>query len=111
MEVKKELKILSFLARKILDKKKFLKIKGICDFHEKRNLYEHAIKRELELKVMDFRQKIKRLYRMEKEVFFMRVKINLLKYKIYYFFIAPKRERAKKIIKLIKEIEKDIKNV
>lgn len=111
MDLKKELKILSSVGKKILDKKKLKKIKKIKDDGERKNLYEHAIKRELELKVMDFRKEVKKLEKEGKEVFFIKVKINLLKLKISYFIVKFSKKDFTKISKLIKRIETDLKHV
>ncbi|MCF7910316.1 hypothetical protein K9L16_01435 [Candidatus Pacearchaeota archaeon] len=110
-ETKKELKSLSFIANKLLSKKNLLKINNIKDNHQRKTLLEHSIKRQLELRVLDFRNKLKKLDKEKKETFFIKIKVNLLKLKISYFLIEFHKKEFKKIMKLIKSIEKEIKNV
>ena len=110
MNDKKELKRLYYIVERVLDKKRISKIMKIKDLSERKHLFEHAIKKELELRPIHFRNKIKKMPK-NKETFFIAIKINLLKLKIHSFAVDYKKKEFIKLVKLIKKIEKDIKNV
>ncbi len=110
MADKKELKRLFYIVERVLDKKNISKIMKVKDLDERKHLFEHAIKKELELRPLHFRNKINKMHK-DKETFFIRTKINLLKLKISYFVIDFQKKEFIKLVKLIKQIENDIKNV
>lgn len=110
MDDKKELKRLRYIIERVLDKKMISKIMKAEDLGERKVLFEHAIKKELELRPLHFRNKINKMSK-NKETFFIKTKISLLKLKIHSFTIDFKKKEFIKLVKLIKQIEKDIKNV
>jgi len=65
----------------------------------------------LEKKIYLFRQKIKLFKSKGIDVFFISIKVNLLNLKIKYFNVTHNKRDFKIVIKLIEEVEKEIKNV
>lgn len=110
MNIKKEVRFLTDVGKKILDKNNYKQIKKVKDLGEKRDLFEHAIKKELEKKVIEFREEMNVLKEKGEETLFIKVKINLLKLKINYFIVGFKKKDFNLVLKLIKKIKRDLKN-
>ena len=108
---KKEAKILLSFAKKLLSKKILKKINSIKDLEEKIHLLKYSLKAALDKKILGIRKKIKLLKKEKKDVFFISIKVNLLNLKIKYFDITFHKRDFKMIMKLFKEIEKEVKNV
>ncbi|HLD55641.1 MAG TPA: hypothetical protein VJB35_05260 [Candidatus Nanoarchaeia archaeon] len=110
-ENKKKAKLLIFYAKKLIDKAIFVKIKKTKDLDEQIHLLEYSLKVALEKKIYLFRQKIKLFKSKGIDVFFISIKVNLLNLKIKYFNVTHNKRDFKIVIKLIEEVEKEIKNV
>ena len=54
---------------------------------------------------------LKKLEQEEKDIFHVYVKSNLLSSKIKWFFTSFYRKELKEIMRLIKDVEKEVKNV
>jgi ribosomal protein S20 len=105
------LKTLTNSAKKIISKETRRKIKKIKDKNEKIELYNHAIKSALEMKIHTLETIIKDLDKKEVDMFHLFTKTNLLKTKIKYYYTTYHKEDFEKIMKLLNEIEKDIDNI
>lgn len=106
--MKGEEKNLKYISKKILSKKILKKIKEIKNFNEKNILLKHSIKSYFDLKFKDIESKIKGFEKENKEIFFISIKANLLKFKIKYFIVNYDRKEFIKVQKLVKEIEKEL---
>lgn len=108
--VKKELSHLKSLAKKIIPKEVFKKIGKVKDKVEKINLYKHSIKSNLDIRMHNLEKEMKK-HSKEHDVFHLIAKANLLNMKIKYFYISHEKRDLKKIMKILKEIEKEISNL
>jgi hypothetical protein len=106
-----ELKNLEKLAKKILNKKTYKKIKSVKDKNERKEVLEFAILSNLEIAHLDIEQKIKEMEKQNKDVFFAMAKLHRLYPKIKLFKATFKKEDYKQFLKLHNEIKKELENV
>jgi len=105
------LKTLLFVGKKVVPKEILRKIKKIKDKHEKADVLKHAISSNLDLKLHRLEMDLKDLEKKEVDVFVIFAKANLLKLKIKYFNTTFHKKDFQVIMKLFKEIQKEIDNI
>jgi hypothetical protein len=111
MDEKKEIKKLMYIAKKIVPKSVYKKIKLIKNLSEKREVLTYSIKVNLELKFEDLKNKIKKLEEHGKETFFIGLKMSVFKSKIKLFSATLNDNDFIKAIEIFNEVEKEIKHV
>lgn len=109
--MRKELRKLRKFAKKIIPKRTYKKIKKLKNKDEKKEIFEHLIRVNLDHKYKEIKEKIKKLKEGRREIFFVEIKAHLLHSKIQFFKSTLYKEDFKKMIKLFKEVEKELKNV
>lgn len=105
--VKREVSHLRSLARRVVSKETFRKIGRISDRIEKIDLYKYSIKSNLDMRIHNLEKEMKK-HSKEHDIFHLIAKANLLNMKIKYFYISHDKKDLKRIIKILKEIEKEI---
>lgn len=111
MDEKKEIKKLMLIAKKIVPKSIYKKIKLIENLKEKREVLRYSIKVNLELKFEELKNKIKKLEEHGKDIFFISLKMSVFKSKIKLFSATLNDNDFIKAIDLFNEVEKEIKHV
>jgi len=104
---KREISNLKQLAKKILPKDLRVKIYRIKDRDEKKKLYKHAIKSNLDIRMHRVDMDLKK-HKEKHDVFHLIAKANLLNLKIKYFVIEHDKKDLKKILKELKKVEKEL---
>jgi len=107
-ELKKEFKTLNKIAKKIVEKKILKKIKSLNDLNERIEVLKYSIKSALDMIVHNLEKKIKKG---KKDIFFAETKLSMLKIKIKLFNVTFNKKDFNTVLSLIKEIEKEVKNV
>lgn len=105
--VRRELSHLKSLAKKIVPSESFKRIKKIKDKSERIHLYKTSIKSNLEMRMHSLEKELKKKSQ-KHDVFHLIAKANLLNLKIKYFYITHNKRDLKKILKILKEVEKEI---
>lgn len=95
------------VAKKIIPEESFVKIGKIKSREERDFLYKYLIRSNLELKMHSLEKEIKFLGK-EEDVFNLEIKTKLLNSKIRYFIITYDKRDLRVVLKLFKEIEKEI---
>ena len=108
---KKELKDLRRIAKKVLDKKTYKKAKKAKGSDDEAHALKYIIKSKLDSRHHKLMMQLKKLEQEEKDIFHVYVKSNLLSSKIKWFFTSFYRKELKEIMRLIKDVEKEVKNV
>jgi len=111
MEEKKEIKELMLIAKKIVPKSVYKKIKLIKNLDEKREVLKYSIKVNLELKFEELKNKIKKLEENGKETFSISLKMSVFKSKIKLFSATLNERDFIKAVEVFSEVEKEIKHV
>jgi len=107
-ELKKEFKVLNKLAKKIVEKRILKKIKSVEDLDEKLEVLKYSIKSALDIIVHNLEKKMKES---KKDVFFAETKLSMLKMKTKLFNVTHNKQDFNTVFVLIKEVEKEVKNV
>jgi predicted RNA-binding protein len=105
--VRKELKHVKSLAKHVVPQDILKRIRRIKDRVERIDLYKHSIKSNLEMRMHNLEKEIKKKGK-EHDVFHLIAKANLLNLKIKYFYISHDKKDLKKVVKTLKEIEKEL---
>jgi methionine synthase I (cobalamin-dependent) len=108
MEDKKEVRRLFGLARKIVTKSTYKKLKELRA--EREEAIKYAIKARLENVLDYFEKRIKLLKKEGKETFIAETKLHTLKGKVRLFNATHHKKELDSIRKLVKEIQKEMKN-
>ncbi len=109
--MRENLKTLNFIGKKVVLKSVLKKIKKIEDKHERIDVLKHAISSNLDLKLHRIEMELKDLNKKEVDVFVIFAKANLLKMKIRYFNTTFHKKDFGMILKLFKEIEKELNKI
>jgi len=107
MAEKKEFKSLELIAKKLVDKKTWKKIKKVKEKEEKLQVLKYSIGFNLEIKLDEIEQKIKKLEK-ERDMFIPKTKLSLLKSKIKLFEATFHKKDFNTIELLLNEIKKEI---
>ncbi|NCN86650.1 hypothetical protein GW932_02360 [archaeon] len=107
---KRELRHVKNLAKKLVPKETLKKIKKIKDRNEKIDLYKHSLKSNLELRIHSIEKEIKK-HEKKHDVFNLYAKTKLLNLKIQYFYVTHNKKDLKLALKLIKEVEGELKKL
>lgn len=108
---KKEVNQLMKIAKKILSKSLYKKIKNVEDFSERKEVLKYSIKVNLEMKYEDLKHRVILLENQGKNIFFIIIKMRIFKSKINLFNATFKYEDFLNAIRFLNEVEKEIKNV
>jgi hypothetical protein len=111
MDEKKEINKLMSIAKKIVPKSVYKKIKLIEDLKEKKEVLRYSIKVNLELKYEEIKNKIKKLEDRGKETFSISLKMSVFRSKINLFSATLNDSDFIKAIDVFNEVEKEVKNV
>jgi hypothetical protein len=111
MDEKKEIKKLMLIAKKVIPKNVYKKIKLVDDLHEKKELLKYSIRVNLELKFEDIKNKINKLEENGKNTFFVNLKMNVFKSKIKLFSATLNDDDYIKAIDIFNDVEKEMKHV
>jgi len=104
-----ELASLKSIAGKIVKKQVVKKIKSVKDKSEQKILYEYSIKIALELMYADLKDRVDEMYENGKDVFVLVTKVQLLGNKVRFFNATFYKKDFLKIIRMFKNIEKELK--
>lgn len=105
------LKDLRFVAKRVVSKQTYKTIQAIKDPYEQQLLYEYAIKSSLELTYAQLKEKVAALEHHKKDTFILRTKLHLLGSKVHFFHATYQKEDFKTLMKLLTEIEKEMKKI
>jgi len=111
MNEQKELKNLKRFAKKIFDSKTLRKFKKIEENKEKLEVIKYLIKSHLDLRCHKLKEKIKKMKKRKKDVFFAEVRTNLLGSKIKLFNATFHKKDFKNVLNLFKGAERELENV
>lgn len=109
--MKSVMKRLLRIAKKVVKREIFKKIKKVEDEEEKIKAMKYSIICALEEEEHRINKKIKRLENDSKDVFFIKNKAILIPSKIKHFKVDFENEDFSKLKKIIKEVNKEIENV
>lgn len=99
------------VAKKVLDKKTRKKTKKIKGAEEEEHALWYLIKSRLEHMHHNIIMEIKKLEKEKKDVFHLHTKAQLVSTKMNWFFTNFEGKELKDVMSLIKNIEKEMKNV
>jgi adenine-specific DNA methylase len=99
------------LAKKIIEKDKYKKIKKIKDKKEQIEILIYVIYSYLEKKYLELESKIRKFKDTEKDVFFAESRLTLIPYKINIFKLMPSEKDFNKIYECFNIVEEELENV
>lgn len=105
--VKRELRNLKSLAKRVVPRDIIKKIGRVSEEVDRIDLYKHSIKSNLDMRMHNLEKEMKKNVN-KHDIFHLIAKANLLNMKIKYFYISHDRKDLKKVMKIIKEIEKEL---
>jgi len=106
----KEITSLISMARKILDKKTFLKIKKVKDSREKEEVLRYSLKTKFISDLDKMKGHLQKLEKGKREVFFLKINMEKMELKLNYFFKTHYKKSFENILKLRKTIIDELKN-
>jgi len=107
----KELKSLMNFVKKIKGKQVLKKVKSIDDEQEKIDVIKYFLKSKLEIKNEHIKKEIEKMKEKNKDVFFAETKLSLLRSKTKFFVATYHKKDFENVLRLLKEVESEIKNV
>ncbi len=99
------------IAKKILEKRDYKKIKNIKDKEQKIHLFIYMIYSYLEKKYLELENKVKEFKNNELDVFFAESKLIIIPYKIKIFKLMPSKKDFNKVNEWFDIVEKELENV
>jgi len=108
---KKELIALRKISKKILDRDTLKKLKTSDNIREEYEALKFSIKTNLNKRYDSFKEAVEILNQRGKDTFFVETKLNLLKSKIGLFTSVYHEKDFNNVLNLLKDVEKEIKNV
>jgi hypothetical protein len=111
MKDKKETDELMKIAKQLVSKKTYKKLKSIEEDEEKKEALKYIIKNKLHLKVESIKSAVEKLKKEKKEIFFITLKSNTLFAKIKLFNATLHPKDFIKVMEIYKEVKSELKNV
>jgi hypothetical protein len=99
------------IAKRILNRRIYKKIKNIEDNKEKEDALRYSIASALEIREHELQKKIRELEEKNKDAFFASTKLALVPFKIKMFRASFNPKDLAGLMKILNDVESEIKNV
>ncbi len=109
--MKKDARRILKIAKKIVKKETYKKLKKIKDEEELKKTAQYSIIASLEKEHYSIEKEIKELESRMKDVFFAKSKSLLIPSKISHFKVGFEKEEFYKLSKLLNDVKKELENI
>jgi hypothetical protein len=111
MKDKKEIHELMLMAKAVVSKNIYKKLKSLEDPDEKKEALKYIIKNKLHLKSETIKSAVDKLKSEKKDIFFISLKANTFFAKLKLFNATYHPRDFEKLMEIYNEVKKELKNV